>query len=218
MDYLQPYIYFIVVALFASLRIYSKKIGGYPYLKTFPVYLLITLLVELLGSYFSYVRVNNLTLYNVFSIVSICYFLWLVSRMLESRRSKRTIRIIISVYIIFSAVNLLYIQKGEFNTISYGLGCILIVYFSIFFFLQLFRQPASVALTSYPDFWICTAIMFWYCCGFPLYGFINFWTVNSAFVANNFGPIVTILNIFLYSLFTIAFICMKTRKYFSSPS
>jgi hypothetical protein len=50
-----------------------------------------------------------------------------------------------------------------------------------------------------------------------LYGFINVWA-TVPFIVKNFGAIITILNIFLYSLFTIAFLCVITPKYTLSSS
>jgi hypothetical protein len=47
---------------------------------------------------------------------------------------------------------------------------------------------------------------------------VNHWSGISRLVLRNFTQIVTILNVFLYSLFTIAFICIRTRKYSLSQS
>ena len=138
--------------------------------------------------------------------------------MISSRGMKKIIRITILSYTIISVSNILLYQKREFHTVTYALGCLIIVYYSIYFFLELFRNPRSVNLVANPNFWICSAILFWYSCGFPLYGFINYWSTTSPLIINNFGAIVTILNIFLYSLFTIAFLCMNPRKYSSLPS
>ena len=215
---LSPYIYFIILNLAVSLKVFSKKNTDFPYLKTFPVFLIVTLCVEYFGTYLYSVGYNNLILYNLFSILECCYFQWLISRMVSSRSIKNVMRMTILFYAALSLGNIFLFQTKGFHTVTYSLGCLIIVIECIYFFLELFRNPKAVNLVSNPNFWICSAILFWYSCGFPLYGFINYWSKISRLVVVNFESIVTILNIFLYSLFTIGFLCMKPRKYISSPS
>ena len=135
------------------------------------------------------------------------------------RYNKKIIRITILFYAITATTNIVFIQKMKtFHTVTYSLGCLLIVVFCIYYFLELFRLPKSVKLKNNPAFWICTGLLFFYCCGFPLYGLMNYWIGISKLILQNFSNIVTILNIFLYTLFAIAFLCIKTRKYTLSPS
>jgi hypothetical protein len=105
----------------------------------------------------------------------------------------------------------------KFHTVTYSLGCLAVVSACFYYFFELFRLPKSVKLIRNPAFWICSGLLFFYCCGFPLYAFISLWN-RVRWVINSFGSIITILNIFLYSLFTIALLCSKTPKYSSSSS
>ncbi|RYY62415.1 MAG: hypothetical protein EOO05_02925 [Chitinophagaceae bacterium] len=212
-----PYIYFIILNILVSLKVYSTRNVDFPYLKTFPLFLLLTLGVEFLGNYLSSAGFHNVILYNLFSILGCCYFQWLISRMISSRKVKNLIRVTIAGYIIISLANMYLFQTDGFLTVTYSLGCLLAVAECIYFFLELFRNPKAVNLISNPNFWICSAVLFWYSSTFPLYGYINYWSKISRLVVVNFESIVTILNIFFYSLFTIAFLCMKPRKYISSP-
>lgn len=216
MSYLTSYIFFIIINLVISLKVYSRKNVDFPYLRTFPVFLALTLIVEYLGNYLSSLNVNNVFLYNSFSILECCYFQWLISRMISNRMVKRYFRLTILFYITSSAINIFYFQTTGFHTITYALGCLFIAAQCTYFFIELLRNPKAVNLVSDPNFWICSAVLFWYSCGYPLYGLINYWSKISRLVVVNFESIVTILNIFLYSLFTIGFICMKPRKYISS--
>ncbi len=119
------------------------------------------------------------------------------------------------IYALAAVLNIVYIQKMQtFHTYTYVIGCLIIVIFCIYYFFELFRLPKSVKLKNNPSFWICSGLLFFYCCGFPLFGLINSWGNISPLILRNFDAIVTILNIFLYSLFTIAFLCrIKVRKY-----
>ena len=220
MSFLPIYIYFIAISFLASLTIYFTSRTLYNYLNLFPPFLLATLFIETLGAYWSSIWKNNLWLYNFFTVFEFCFYLWVISLILSNYKTKKIIRAIIVIYAFSAITNILFIQKMKmFHTVTYSLGCLLIVSFCIYYFLELFRLPKSVKLKNDPAFWICSGLLFYYCCGFPLFGLINFVNGLPSLIIKNFQTIVTIMNIFLYSLFTIAFLCrIKIRKYTLSSS
>jgi hypothetical protein len=220
MSFLPIYVYFIAVSFLASLTVYFISKDTPFYLKAFPIFLLVTLAVETVGAYWSSIVKPNLWLYNFFTVVEFCFYLWIISLMINSKRIKKIIRIILIAYPAVALSNIVFIQQMKaFHSITYALGCLLVVIFCISYFLELFKNPKSVKLTNNPAFWICSGLLFFYCCGFPLYGLTNFISGISKLIIKNFLSIIIILNIFLYSLFTIAFLCrLKIRKYTSLPS
>jgi hypothetical protein len=219
MTSLSTFEYIIVVSFLVSLTVYYKPVITYKYLQLFPPFLFTTLIAELTGDYIRYKTGNNIPLYNFFSTFEFCFYLWIISVVIDDRRWKKGIRISIPGYTLIALVNIFFIQKIKtFHTITYAFGCLLIVLFCIYYFFELFRIPKSEKLLTNPAFWICSGLLFFYCCGFPLYGLINSWDNISKLVLYNFAKIVTILNFFLYSLFMIAFLCIRIRKYTLSPS
>jgi hypothetical protein len=205
------YLCFIAISLITSLFFYSDK--RHPYLKVFPPFLFITLIAESFGAYLRYTNKNNLYIYNFFTVFEFCFYMFLVSLIISHYKAKLIIRVISFLYVIIAISNILFFQGTKtFHTVTYSLGCLIIVGVCIYYFFELFRLPKAVKLSKDPAFWICSGLLFFYCCGFPLYAFINFW-VRFDWMAKSFGDIFTILNIFLYSLFTIAFLCRKTRNY-----
>jgi hypothetical protein len=216
MSLLNIYFYFIILSFIVSLFVY--KYSSHTYLIYFPPFLLATLVGEFVASYLGYLGKNNVFIYNFFSVVEFCFYMLLVSNIIHTNKAKRIIRICSLLYAVIAISNILFFQGMKvFHTITYCLGCLLIVGVCIYYFFELFRSPKSIKLSRDPAFWICSGLLFFYCCGFPLYAFVNFWG-QSEFMARSFGNIFTILNIFLYSLFTIAFLCSRTRNYISSPS
>lgn len=220
MSILPLYVYSIAISFLASLSIYFISNNAPFYLKLFPPFLLATLAVESFGSYLSSIGKPNVWLYNFFTVFEFCFYLFVISLIINNIQKKKIIRIILIAYALITVVNIIFIQRMKaFHTVTYALGCLLIVVVCIYYFLELFRNPKSVKLTNNPAFWICSGLLFFYCCGFPLYGLTNFISGISKLIIKNFFAIITILNIFLYSLFTIAFLCrLKTRKYTSLPS
>ena len=220
MSFLPLYVYFIAISLLASFSVYFFSKNSPVYLRLFPPFLFATLVVELIGSYLSSVKKPNVWLYNFFTVFEFCFYLWVISLIISGKRMKKIISGILIVYALTSTINIIFIQKMKaFHTGSYAIGCLLIVAVCVYYFFELFKLPKSVKLKNNPAFWICSGLLFFYCCGFPLYGMFNFLSGISKLIIKNFHAIIIILNIFLYSLFTIAFLCrLKTRKYTSSPS
>lgn len=220
MSFLPLYVYFIAISFLASLSVYFIS-GKVPfYLKLFPPFLLATLTAESFGSYLSSIRMPNVWLYNFFTILEFCFYLFVLRLIINSNLIKKVIWTILILYPVIAVVNIIFIQKMKaFHTVTYALGCLIIVVFCIYYFLELFKNPKAVKLANNPAFWMCSGLLFFYCCGFPLYGLTNFISGISKLIIKNFFAIIIILNIFLYSLFTIAFLCrLKIRKYTSSPS
>jgi hypothetical protein len=216
MSFLPIYFYWIALSFIVSLFVYSDK--SRPFLKLFPPFLFATLAAEFTGSYLIYIKEDNTYVYNFFSVIEFCFYVYLISLIIVNVKAKKIIRISGILYAVISLVNILFFQGMQnFHTVTYSLGCLVIVAVCIYYFLELFRLPKSVKLSRNPAFWICSGLLFFYCCGFPLYAFLNFWA-KFRWMAQSFTHIFDILNLFLYSLFTIAFLCSKNPKYTSSSS
>lgn len=219
MNFFPVYIYFIALSFIVSLTVYSSSNRIHSYLKIFPPFLLATFIAEAIGSYLWYRGETNLFIYNFFTTLEFCFYLWFLGTVISNKKVKKTLIVSIFFYFIIAIINIFFIQKMKsFHSITYALGCLLIVSFCIYYFLELFRLPRSINLKANPVFWICSGLLFFYCCGFPLYTLINFYKSIPKIILDSFDGIVTILNVFLYSLFTIAFLCrIKTRKYTLLP-
>jgi hypothetical protein len=199
------HIYAIFVSLIASVLLLAQKnIPGF--LKLFPFFLFVTLVVELLGAF---VRVeNNTPLYNFFSIVEFIFYLFVIKKILINRRVKRLMNFVMIVYPIAALANIFLIQRSIYrlHITTYSIGCLLIVMFSIYYFYELFRATTFVNLKREPAFWIITGLLFFYTCSFPIFGFANFISGLSV-IARNIGSVLVILNVILYILFAVGFLC-----------
>lgn len=213
------YIYFIGLSFLVSLSVYfNHNNKEYPFLKTFPPFLLATLIAESYGAYLSSINKANTHVYNFFSVCEFCYYMVILSCIVNNRRARMVMRVTSVVYALVAISNILFFQGMKaFHTVTYSIGCLIVVIFCVYYFLELFRLPKSVMLTRNPAFWICSGLLFYYCCGFPLFAFIHLW-MRITWVLERFDDIVTIINVFLYTLFIIAFLCNKTRKSSISPS
>lgn len=209
-----PY-YLIIVflgGLLGCFFLFFKK-DSPVYLKAFGPFLLITLIVDALGVYLSSKATHTLYIYNLFSIVEACFYLWVLKNVIKDPLIRKVLFYTLIIFPALCIINMLFIQKfRSFNSITYALGCLLIIFFSIYFFFELFKVQHSVKLSADPAFWICTALLFFYSCTFPLFVASNFLNSIPLVIKKNATVIITLLNVLLYSLFIIAFLCRIRAK------
>jgi len=200
------------VAFLISLTIFLKR-PSERYLKYFSGFLLFNFLLESVLNYMAWKGHNTLFLNNLETMLVICFDLFLIRDIIHRPAAKKVFLFVLVAYPLFSLVNIFFIQVATFHTMSYCLGCLLIVCACIYYFWELFQQKSSVDLIHQPAFWVCSGLLFFYSCTFPLYGLTKLMESLPKVILVNLFNIFILLNIFLYLSFTIAFLCrLKTRK------
>ena len=207
------YIYFIAFSSIIGWCFFNRN-KDKTYLKWFPFFLVLSVVVETYGNYMSSLNIDNTRLYNFFSSSEFVFYFFVLYHIMRSRPVKKTIFIIACVFVPLDLINIFFLQGlDNFHTVTYALGCVLIIAPSIYYFYELFRLPKLISLMREPSFWIVSGLLFFYSCSFPYFAFTGLLTNAAPFIINNFTTIISILNILLYSLFSIAFICrIRVRK------
>jgi hypothetical protein len=199
--------YFIALSMIAGfIALIQKRISSYLWL--FPFFLALALVVEILGWQLSEKAQNNADLYNFFSVSAFAYYMRLIMDVVHSRKAKKVILGVMTLYVIISLINIFFIQKiNNFHTMTYSIGCFLIVVISIYYFYELLQVPRSIDLKKEPSFWIVAGLLFFYICTLPILGVLNFLFSFPGVIGRSLEDIISILNVLLYSLFTIGFLC-----------
>lgn len=201
--------YFIALSMIVGFLTLLKNRNA-RYLRVFPFFLLLALCTELWAFHLGQKNIPNIAFYNFFSVVAFVFYMYVLQYVIFSIKAKRIILMIMIGYAILSLSNILFIQKiNTFHTITYSLGCFILIVISIYYFYELFQVPRSIDLKREPAFWIVSGLLFFYCCTLPILGIMNYMPDAIAF---NLEPIIMLLNILLYSLFTIAFLCRRKLK------
>jgi len=195
-----------------SLTIKENRVAP---LTFFPLFLLLSVLVEFYGTKLSEKNVNTLSLYNFFTLFEFIFYLIFFRYIMQSAQIKKATLIVALLYFFIGASNILFYQgKDSFHTYTYMLGSIIIVVFSILYFNFLFRLPDSGKLTKNPYFWIVTGLMFFETCTFTVYGLNNFIAKTMRQYDWVLLFVSDFLNVSLYTLFTIGFLCkINIRKF-----
>jgi len=204
------YIYAIFFSTLSGFfALYKRKLNTF-YLKVFPFFLILTILVEFTGSFIIRVQKqeNTTFLYNFFTTFEFGFYIWVIREIIRNNKSKKILFFLMLFYPLVAIINIIFFQGKEgFHTFTYSLGCLLIVGCCIYYFYELFLMPHSVNLLRQPPFWICTALLFFYAFTYPIYGLSNLMMSLPRPILKNIEGIVTYLNVFLYSFFSIAFLC-----------
>lgn len=212
--FLYAMLFSIVAGLYGFIR---KKNHNNLYLTIFPFFLIIALSVELIGPFLIQIKrqQNTLLLYNIFTSVEFTFYLWVIREIIKSKSAKKIMFFILLFYPLAALINIFFFQgRYGFHSFTYALGCLLIVGCCIYYFYELFLFPHSVNLLRQPAFWICTALLFFYAFTYPIYGLSNLMMSLPKTILKNLERIVYLLNVLLYSMFSIAFLCrIKIQKY-----
>jgi hypothetical protein len=207
--------YFIALSMLAG---FTAMAGGKlsHYLRIFPFFLLLTLITEIVGWQLSEQTQDNAALYNFFSLAAFTFYSYVLRDVVYSEKAKKVILLVMIFYLIISLINILFIQKiMVFHTMTYSIGCFIIVVISIYYFYELFQVPRSIDLKREPAFWVVAGLLFFYICTLPILGALNYIISFPPVITASLEPII-ILNILLYSLFTIAFLCRINFRRFMS--
>jgi len=204
------HLYFELVAFVASVSLFFQK-GTPRYMKTFPFFLLLTLVIEFVGWQMQTVkaREKSIWLYNFFVIVIFDYYLFILKNFIRNIKVRQVISFFLCMYPVIAIVDIFYIQKHEFHSFTYAFGCVLVVAGCIYYYLELFRAPKFVNLIREPAFWITAGLLFFHCCTFFFFSLINMLFKDSKFLLSANTILKFVLFLF-YLLFTIGFLCRLT--------
>lgn len=205
-------IWIIFFSTAVSIYRYNRLFPGY--LRFFSFFLLLTLSVELTGFYLKEHFINNYRLYNLFTPVELCFYSYIYYHALQSARIKKIIRLVIPLYLVFFVINILFLQnKREFDSYTETINDFLISAYALAYFYKLILKPPEAGLYGDPLFWISTGLLLFYAAELPYMSLFNFLEKKYKAVFNDYYPVIDYLNIIMYSLFAIGFLCKPgTRK------
>lgn len=202
---------FEFIAFLVSLSLYLKK--PIPaYLKFFPFFLLITVIVETIGHLFASTHARPvLMMYNYFSVFEFLFYFFVVYHLINSARVRRIILVSAILYPIIAIIYILH-RVGKLHAATYSLGAVLLVCFCLYYIYEFFKVSVSKDSEYSSPFWICLGLLLYYSCTLPIWAFWGMGHKNQFEIITS-TLIICISNYLLYSLFAIAFLCrIKMQK------
>ncbi len=204
---------FIFIGIILSGLLFIRK-DNPNYLKAFCPFLTLGLSVEYIANFLATKSIHTLPIYNIFGVIEFCFYLWVFYNIIKNRIAKKVITGLFVLFPAISFLNILFLQGiNNFNSITYSIGCLMIIFLCVYYFLELFRTQIYLRLSNDPAFWICTALLFYYCVSFPVFVSTNLMKHFTHKLGELIAFVLMIMNIVLYSLFCVAFVCqLKFKK------
>jgi hypothetical protein len=205
--------FFAGISFLASLTAFIRPRPAF-YLRLLSLYLLLDCLVETYTSYESLRRHNTLLINGLSSTLSFLVYIYLLREIIQLPKARRALLYCLWAFPLFFMINIFLVQKsGVFQSITYCLGCLLVVAASIYYFWELFQNKTYVNLLREPAFWICSGLLFYCACSFPVVALVNFISNLNLSLVRVLAFIIDLVYILLYLSFTIAFLCrLRPRK------
>lgn len=176
-----------------------------------PLYLFITTGLMFITNYMADRYINNSYLYHLYSLIEVALFLQYIRQL----TSKNWIfNIVFPTYTIFWLINLLFWEHYlEYNSNSSGVAAIVIIFFSLYYFMRLTQSDEIMTFQRSPAFWIVT--------GFLIYALPTIFVVITYKYPGLLSPAIeeitfdfrNVLNIIKFILITTGVLCSYNGKY-----
>lgn len=207
------YILFILVSFIASLKSFRLDYP-LPY-KHFSLFLLYAFLNEITSLFL--IRViqvqSNMWLINVYIFMSVLFYSYFYSQFITSKKPLFAIKILSFIYIIFSLINITVIQGfNAFNSYSFLIGCVLVIYLTGLYFRQIIISKELVSLSKDPLFWISAGIFIFHLSELPYLVLLNYLNEIARALSKQLILVLKFLNVVMYTLITIGFLCRTSIR------
>lgn len=170
---------------------------------------------EYFGFVYDTVFERNIWLYNIYSLISFSFFVYYIMSLLKSKAQKKTITLILYIYLIIGVLNLIlsdvfFKEDSVFTAIA---GTLLLLLVNVLFYFDLLKSNQILNLKKQLPIYISVGVLVFYLCVTPIDLFSQYFKrVNELFV-NVKAIIYIIANILMYTTFTIGFlVCAKNKK------
>ncbi|CAM1339208.1 conserved membrane hypothetical protein [Tenacibaculum aestuarii] len=216
------YIYLVPVVLSAIVSVRSFIWNKEIYFRLFSILLLLTILVELFAiswklelhqtKYWNYSR-SNLWIYNAFLSFRHVFTLLFIYFIIETPQLKQMIKWSIIPFILFFTLNYVFVQTPFYvNSYTIILSSIILVVISVAYFKQILEETKIIKLSIKPEFWICLGGFIYYTGTLPFFILFNKLITTSSSYLNSFLFINDTLNIVMYSMYLIGFLCLHQNQ------
>lgn len=213
------YIFPLILSVLAGIRAFRYR-WPEPY-RYFLLFLVTTLLVEsfaIVWKYWLYKQFSpsynqtNGWLYNLYFFPQFVFYLFFYFRVTGRLPKQRNTFFLILLFFVLAATINMVLTTGiyKYNTNNIIIASLLIVFLTTRYFLSLFRSSKLVVLQQEPLAWISFGAFIYHLCCIPYFTFFSYLNKSNLPLSLSLYKILTVLNVIMYSSYTIAFLCRKT--------
>ena len=135
-----------------SLSVFAQKPVPL-YLRFFPVYFFLLMILDLTVEYTTAHGIHNNILLNTWGPVEFSLYFFVIGQVMVGEKVKKRILYIIIFYAIFAYSNLFFFQHNDlFNPVNFTIGTIITVVLCIYYFFELFQKTEAQSLDKTAQF------------------------------------------------------------------
>jgi hypothetical protein len=181
------------------------------YLKLFAWFVFITMVIEIAQKFF--LHNYEQAFYNFYSLLEFIFLGYLLYQIVESGFIKRLILLTEYVYLPATLIDIFFIRGiNHFHTITYLLGAVLLILFSVYFLYELFFKKLDVTSIKESSFCIVLGILLFHSCSAAIMLTVDFLNKFLPEEIRLLNKVMLAINLLYYSLFIIAFLCIPKLK------
>lgn len=202
----------LIITVIAGLWVSKKQ--PYPYLKSIPYFLLFTLVIELLGRYFRLRSINNVLLFNYYSVTQIVYFSYCFHQILNRKYIRKLMFILPTICIL----NIHFIQGIKtFHTYSLAICVLAMAIFAVNYYVKTYKETEVDNLLTEPDFWFTTGVLLYFTTTLSIVGIMNYIAVLPPEIIQLIRKTLLNVSALFYLILLIALVCrISFRKSISN--
>ncbi len=176
----------------------------------------VTWLVEAIGYGLLRTKQSNFWLYQALTPIEYGLLAGFFYSTLSSKIVRQAIQISIIVVVISALVYAYNVGVHLPNSYTFMLAAALLVVWASLYFYELYHRQETYQLSQLPEFWIAAGVLVFYAGTFFQMGLFTYLVRSgNKTLADRLYFINHFLNVFLYSLYAIGFLCRTPKK---SPS
>lgn len=199
----------LLVIIFLYKKLHPK------WLRLFIYYMVLTIAVEAITTFYSqYFKKSNHFIVNIYLPLSFCFYFFIFYKAFETKKNKILCSVACIIYLLFFVCDITFIEGFySFNSYSYSLGSILIVFCCLLYFMWLFTSDRVMNYFKLPMFWISTGLLFFFVGSLVEMSLFKYMLNNHLDINGRIYQFIMItLNVILYSAFTISFLCNQVWR------
>jgi hypothetical protein len=179
------------------------------YMRSFPLYCLVNLLSEIIAYLFP---AQMGLIYNLFNGFELVYFAYFLTRVIDSRRVKRLVWLLIPLG--FLVIYLVQADFQKVSAVSILLESVILMIPGLTYFHEIFLTKWVGNLLREPSFWMVTGIVFYIFLQIPIIMFTAYFSYHDGVaVGSEVYAIHNYVLIITYILFIKAMTCKRKRSY-----
>lgn len=164
--------------------------------------LLISVIISTISRFLWSIKENNLYLLHLYTILEFSGWAVIYYKLFKSNKTKKVVLSVAVFYLVLAIFNSVYLEPLDtFNANSRASESIILIVFSLAYFIKIFKEKKILHLEKDYSFWLNTSVLIYFSSSFLLFSFSNVllnsksyqirevWNVHAIFLIIHYGLI-----------------------------